>query len=154
MTLGGSGPGTAPVTRAWEQLCFQLRPPAPPDTKTIKTGDPDAGLEWYVSFPDGNQHGWQAKYSDDPELLIGLMPQSLVTVVTKRPEVDKLTFCVPIDLPAGRDRPGARRRTRSARQRFEDAVVRWRGDIPGMTRSRRLLFPRAITLFDEERQRV
>lgn len=120
--------------KAWEQLCFQLRPPPPPNTATTKTGDPDAGLEWYVTFPDGHQDGWQAKYSDDPDLLIGLMRQSLVSVVTKRAEVTRLTFCVPIDLPAGRDRPGGRRRTRSARQRFDDAVGRWRRDIPGADR--------------------
>src|SRR5450759_1001689 len=116
--------------KAWEHLCFQLRPPAPPDTTTTKTGDPDAGLEWYVTFPDGHQHGWQAKYSDNPDVLISLMRESLVTVVTRRPEVDRLTFCVPIDLAAGRDRPGARRRTTSARQESEVAVVRGSGDYP------------------------
>jgi hypothetical protein len=120
--------------RAWEELCYQLRPPAPAGTTTTKTGDPDAGLEWYVAFPDGRQWGWQAKYTDDVDGLIGQMRSSLRTVLEKRPEVDRLTFCIPIDLAEGRDRQGARRRTRSARVRLEESLARWRSDIRGADR--------------------
>lgn len=117
--------------RAWEELCFQLRPAAPDGTTTIKTGDPDAGLEWYVTLPDGRQWGWQAKYSDDVDSLIDSMGLSLRTVVEKRSAVERLTYCVPVDLADGRDATAGRRPRQSARQRFEAAIGRWRRDIPG-----------------------
>jgi hypothetical protein len=40
----------------------QLREPAPPGATEVKTGDPDAGVEWYVTFESSEQWGWQAKY--------------------------------------------------------------------------------------------
>jgi len=54
--------------RAFEELCYQLRDPAPAKAELIKTGDPDGGLEWYVRHhSNGVEWGWQAKYSFDIE---------------------------------------------------------------------------------------
>ena len=43
--------------RAFEELCFQLRDPTPPEAELIKPGAPDAGLEWYWRLPDRAEVG-------------------------------------------------------------------------------------------------
>src|SRR5919206_4143105 len=113
--------------RAFEELAFQLREPAPQGAVEVKTGDPDAGLEWYVTLESGEQWGWQAKFIFDVASLLGAMRDSARAVASKRPAVTRLTFCIPIDLPED-IRPGQRK---SARQRFDEAAQRWRRDIPG-----------------------
>ena len=113
--------------RAFEELAYQLREPAPPGATEVKTGDPDAGLEWYVEFPSGEVWGWQAKYSFSVRTLLSQMRVSVNAVVSKRPEVTRLTFRIPIDLPED-IRPGGRE---SARQRFQNAARRWQQEIPG-----------------------
>ena len=118
--------------RAFEELCYQLRDPTPGNAELVKTGDPDAGLEWYVTFRNGVQWGWQAKYSFDIDTLLSGMEKSLETVVRKRPKCRRLTFCTPFDLP---DAPGTGKR-KSARQKFEDRKRRWRDHIPGAERVR------------------
>lgn len=67
--------------RAFEELCYQLRDPTPENAELVKTGDPDAGLEWYVTLRNGVQWGWQAKYSFDIDTLLRGMERSLKTVV-------------------------------------------------------------------------
>ena len=116
--------------RAFEELCYQLRDATPAGARLIKTGDPDGGLEWYVRHRNGVEWGWQAKYSFDIDTLLGLMEKSLKTVVAKRPECRKLTFCIPFDLP---DAPGGNER-KSARQKFDDRKQSWRRRIAGATR--------------------
>ena len=112
--------------QAFEELCYQLRDPTPEGAELIKTGNPDGGLEWYVQFPDGSQWGWQAKYSFPIDNLLKGMEKSLRTVVEKRPNCRRLTFCIPFDLPEaiinGR---------KSARQKFEDKKKSWYNNIPG-----------------------
>jgi hypothetical protein len=94
--------------RAFEELCYQLRDETPASAELIKTGDPDAGLEWYFQFKNGIEWGWQAKYSFDINTLLGLMEKSVKAVATKRPRCTRLTFCIPFDLP---DSPGPREQT-------------------------------------------
>lgn len=60
--------------------------------------------------------GMQAKFSFDVDSLLNGMEQSLKTVVNKRTDCRRLTFCIPFDLP---DAVEAGKR-KSARQRFED----------------------------------
>lgn len=48
--------------QAFEDLCYQLRDPTPDGAELVKTGNPDGGYEWYVTFGDGSQWGWQAKF--------------------------------------------------------------------------------------------
>ncbi|KKL12317.1 hypothetical protein LCGC14_2536970, partial [marine sediment metagenome] len=61
-----------------------------------------------------------------------LMEKSLKTVVSRRPNCRRLTFCIPFDLPdalTGKAR-------KSARQRFEDRKVSWKKRIAGADRVR------------------
>ncbi len=113
--------------RAFEELCYQLRDPMPEGADLIKTGNPDGGLEWYVTLRNGVQWGWQAKYTFEIETLLKLMEKSLKTVVQKRPKCKRLTFCIPFDLPDA-VAPGKRK---SARQKFEDRKEVWNRQIPG-----------------------
>ena len=118
--------------QAFEELCYQLRDPISNGADLIKTGSPDGGLEWYVTRRNGVQWGWQAKFTFDIDTLLKLMEKSLKTVVEKRPNCRKLTFCIPFDLP---DAPG-KGKQKSARQKFEDRKKRWRSRIPGADRVR------------------
>ena len=113
--------------QAFEELCYQLRDPTPTGAELVKTGNPDGGLEWYVTFRNGSQWGWQAKFSFDVDSLLNGMEKSLRTVVEKRPNCRRLTFCIPFDLP---DAVEAGKR-KSARRRFEDRKESWRNRIPG-----------------------
>ena len=113
--------------QAFEELCYQLRDPTSEGAKLVKTGNPDGGLEWYVTRRNGEQWGWQAKFIFDIEILLKSMEKSLRTVVEKRPKCRRLTFCIPFDLP---DAPGTGER-KSARQKFEDRKASWRERIPG-----------------------
>ena len=118
--------------QAFEELCYQLRDPTPSGAKLVKTGNPDAGLEWYVELRNGVQWGWQAKFTFDVETLLRLMERSLRTVIQRRPKCRRLTFCIPFDLP---DAPGEGTR-KSARQKFEDRKKSWRKRIPHADRVR------------------
>ena len=118
--------------QAFEELCYQLRDPTPAGAELVKTGNPDSGLEWYVTFRNGRQWGWQAKFSFDVDSLLNGMEKSLRTVVKKRPECRQLTFCIPFDLPDAVD-DGKRK---SARRKFEDRKKSWRNRIPGADRVR------------------
>jgi len=116
--------------RAFEELCYQLRDATPAGACLIKTGDPDGGLEWYIRYGNGVEWGWQAKYSFNVDTLLKLMERSLKTVVAKRPNCRKLTFCIPFDLP---DAPGGSER-KSAREKFEDRKKAWSKRIDGADR--------------------
>lgn len=113
--------------RAFEELCYQLRDLTPRGASSHKLGNPDGGYEWFVRHRNGVEWGWQAKFSDDVESLLKMMETSLRTVVSKRPNCRRLTFCIPIDLPGGVD-PG---RKKSAWQKFEDRKRSWKERIPG-----------------------
>ena len=118
--------------QAFEELCYQLRDPTPAGAELVKTGNPDAGLEWYVKLRNGVQGGWQAKFTFDVGTLLKLMERSLRTVVQQRPKCRRLTFCIPFDLP---DSPEEGKR-KSARQKFEDRKKSWRRRIPHANRVR------------------
>ncbi|HEX5929530.1 MAG TPA: hypothetical protein VFY48_09060 [Solirubrobacterales bacterium] len=118
--------------QAFEELCFQLRDPCPPGAELIKTGSPDGGVEWYVKHRNGVEWGWQAKYSFDIDSLLGLMEESLKTVIKRRPACRRLIFCIPFDLSDRLD-PGKRK---SARQKFEDRKRSWRTRLEGADRIR------------------
>ena len=115
-------------SRAFEELGFQLLEAGidRDSWKVTRTGDPDAGLDWYATDDKGEIHGWQAKYIFDIDSLLTSMTDSLRTVVTKRPKVKKLTFVIPWNLPDGRSPRG-----KSARQKFINKVESWRTNIDG-----------------------
>lgn len=118
--------------QAFEELCYQLRDPTPEGAKLVKTGNPDGGLEWYVTFRNGVQRGWQAKYSFTIDSLLQGMEKSLKTIVEGRSNCRRLTFCIPFDLPDAVESG----KHKSARQKFEDKKTSWRNRIPGADRVR------------------
>ena len=118
--------------RAFEELCYQLRDRTLDGPVLVKTGNPDAGLEWYVTRRGGTLWGWQAKYTFDIDTALKLMERSLMTVVRERPTCRRLTFCIPFDLP---DAPGRGAR-KSARRKFEERKESWRLRIAGANRVR------------------
>ena len=85
-----------------------------------------------VTFHNGSQQGWQAKFSFDIDSLLSGMEKSLRTVVERRPNCRQLTFCISFDLS---DAVEVGRR-KSARQKFEDKKQSWRRRIPGADRVR------------------
>ena len=114
--------------RAFEELSYQLIA-SYIDRSTwriTRSGSPDAGLEWYATNSNGEVHGWQAKYIFGIEDLLAGMTDSLRTVVSRRPDVTKLTFVIPWNLPDGRPPRG-----KSARQKYTDKVKSWRMHING-----------------------
>jgi hypothetical protein len=120
--------------RAFEELCFQLRDPAPARWRTVKTAAPDAGLEWYDQAPDGTTHGWQVKFVFSVDNLIPQARKSAKTVGANRGNrnVVRLTIVAPIDMPdPAPETPKGQKRV-GARQRWNNAVARWRKDLPGL----------------------
>ncbi|WP_329377020.1 hypothetical protein [Streptomyces sp. NBC_01716] len=121
--------------RAFEELCFQLRTPAPPGWETIKTAAPDGGVEWYDQAPDGSAaHGYQVKFVHRIEDLIPQAKKSAKTVgenIAHR-KIVRLEFLTPFDLsdptpftPSGTPRTGARKR-------WNNNVVKWNNELPGL----------------------
>ncbi len=43
--------------QAFEELCYQLRDPDSEGANLVKTGNPDGGLEWYITRRNGVQWG-------------------------------------------------------------------------------------------------
>jgi len=116
--------------RAWEELAYQLRPPVGEDhVETRKTRAPDAGVEWYEVYADGHQEGFQAKFHANLSDALGGMRESVAAVCAKRPDLTKLTFVVPYDFT---DTGIAAVKT--DQDRWDDAVARWRADVPGAAR--------------------
>ncbi|MGV8039580.1 MAG: hypothetical protein AB2L07_05730 [Thermoanaerobaculaceae bacterium] len=117
--------------RAFEELCFQLlREPEDlpaPDARPVRVGNPDGGVEWYVDLPDGTQWGWQAKYTTDLNTLIGETKKSVERVAKARPDLTRLTVCAPMNLSGAPKGNGKG----SARDRFFQAVERWKTKIQG-----------------------
>ena len=117
--------------RAFEELSYQLlKQDAPVGTTPVRTGNPDGGVEWYATLNDGSEWGWQAKHVHGIANLLTAMETSVRRVVRDRPQTVKLTFIVSWNL-ATSTRAGERK---SQRQKYEDAVDRWKRDIPGAER--------------------
>jgi hypothetical protein len=122
--------------RAFEELCFQLRTPAPAGWETIKTAAPDGGVEWYDQAPDGSAaHGYQVKFVHSIDDLLPQAKKSAATVgenIANR-KIVRLEFLTPFDLsdptpltPSGKPRTGARRR-------WNNNVALWKEQLPGLT---------------------
>lgn len=79
----------------------------------------DAGLECFVKLVDGNEHGWQVKYSwSFDSNLIRSLDVSINAALTKHPQLSVLTVCLPFDLS------DARGKATTPRQSYET----WRSD--------------------------
>lgn len=117
--------------RAFEEIAYQLlRNDIPSGLKTVRTGNPDGVVEWYVTLPSDEEWGWQAKHVSSVESLLNGMTESVKRVVAERPKCVKLTFAISMNLPSGT----ARGKNKSARRKYEDKVAAWKASIPGADR--------------------
>ena len=109
----------------FEELCAQLaRTETPVDAKFDRTGNPDAGVECYCTFPVGDEWGWQAKYFVDalgrPQW--DQLDRSVRTALEKHPNLARYFVCIP------RDRSDARiQGQQSAMESWDRHVRKWEG---------------------------
>ena len=109
----------------FEELCAQLaRTETPVDAKFNRTGNPDAGVECYCTFPGGDEWGWQAKYFVDalggPQWT--QLDRSVRTALEKHPDLARYFVCIP------RDRSDARiQGQQSAMETWDRHVRKWEG---------------------------
>lgn len=119
-------PWRGSTARGFEELCYQLfKSDAPSCTRTIRTGSPDGGVEWYATLHDGSEWGWQAKHVHDVDSLLGSMTESVRAVVRDRPKLTKLTFLISSNLATALGRG----RRKSQRQKYDDKVEFWRTSV-------------------------
>jgi len=88
--------------KAFEELCCQLasceREPISADAKFIRKGTPDAGVECYWKYPNGNEWGLQAKFFlVSSQINWSQIDDSVKTALEKHPFLVKYTICLPID---------------------------------------------------------
>jgi hypothetical protein len=112
--------------RAFEELAFQLFTSSVDRDRNVvtRTGNPDAGAEWYVTSSSGEQHAWQAKYIFDIDSLLTAMTESVEAVAKKRPDVKHMTFVIPWNLPDGKGKG-----RKSARDKYRERVATWKRDV-------------------------
>ncbi len=88
---------------AFEELCCQLAAheptPVPVGSLFTRKGSPDAGVECFWIFPNGDEHAWQAKFfqgtPDDSQW--GQLDKSVKVALQKHPRLVAYTICLPSD---------------------------------------------------------
>ena len=105
----------------FEELCSQLaRLESPSDSKFVRKGTPDAGIECYCSLPNGDEWGWQAKFVFElGESQWQQIDDSVKRALEKHPRLTRFFVCVPMDRADGRIRG-----RKSAMDRWNDRVDR------------------------------
>lgn len=86
---------------AFEEMCCQLaaHEQMPPGSRFVRKGAPDAGVECFWTFPNGDEWGWQAKFflsSPNPSQW-GQIDHSVKTALDKHPRLSVITVCLPTD---------------------------------------------------------
>lgn len=115
-------------SRAFEELSYQLlKARVPAGTRPIRTGNPDGGVEWYATLPDGTEWGWQAKFVDRIDALLTAMTGSVQRVAKDRPQLRKLTFVISWNLATGKNRKDDRK---TQREKYDDKIKAWKRAIP------------------------
>lgn len=117
--------------KGFEEFCTQLaRQHGPDNSKFIRNGTPDAGVECVVTTPQGMEWGWQSKYI----FTLGKsqwaqLDESVRSALGGHPNLVRYYICIPIDLPDGRS--GA---STSARQNWSRHTDKWKnwGEEKGM----------------------
>jgi hypothetical protein len=118
-------------SRAFEEISFQLlKSEVPAGTRAVRTGNPDGGVEWYVTLADGTEWGWQAKHVHGIDALLTAMTGSVERVAKERPGLRKLTFVISWNLATGKA-AGSGRERKSQREKYKDKIAAWKKDIPG-----------------------
>lgn len=86
---------------AFEELCCQLAAgeKMAPGSQFIRVGAPDAGVECYWHLPQGEEHGWQAKFFPvtPQNTQWKEVDESIKTALEKHPRLTKYTICFPLD---------------------------------------------------------
>lgn len=118
-------------SRAFEEISYQLlKHRVPVGTRAIRTGNPDGGVEWYVTLPDGAEQGWQAKHVHGIDALLTAMTGSVERVAKERPNLRKLTFVISSNLGTSKaERRG--RPIKSQREKYDAKIATWQKTIPG-----------------------
>jgi tetratricopeptide (TPR) repeat protein len=115
-------------SRAFEEISYQLlKDHVPAGTRAVRTGNPDGGVEWYVTLADGTEWGWQAKHVHGIDALLTAMTDSVQRVAKERPKLRKLTFAISWNLGTGT----SGRERKSQRKKYDDKVAAWKKDIFG-----------------------
>jgi hypothetical protein len=115
-------------SRAFEEISYQLlKDQVPAGTRAIRTGNPDGGVEWYVTLADGTEWGWQAKHVHGIDALLTAMTDSVQRVAKERPNLRKLTFAISWNLATGT----SGRERKSQRKKYDDKVAAWGKGISG-----------------------
>jgi hypothetical protein len=109
---------------AFEELICQLvaTEPAPAGSKFIRKGAPDAGVECFVALPNGEEHGWQAKFFRAPpdSGQWSQIDDSVGTALEKHPQLTQYTICLPLD------RPDPRRDDQTSfLERWNQHAIKW-----------------------------
>jgi len=88
----------------FEELCTQLASDElPNDTKFVRKGTPDAGVECYAILADDSEWGWQAKYFTNlGESQWSQLDKSVKTALDKHPKLCRYYLCIPLDFPDSR----------------------------------------------------
>jgi hypothetical protein len=86
---------------AFEALCCQLAEyeNVSVNSRFVRKGAPDAGLECYWDLPNASEWGWQAKFFTSPpdESQWQQIDDSVKTALGKHPQLTRITICLPID---------------------------------------------------------
>jgi len=93
--------------KAFEELCCQLasyeNEPLSANAKFIRKGTPDAGVECYWQYPNGDEWGFQAKFFlNASQIDWSQIDNSVKTALEKHPRLTRYTICLPIDRPDAR----------------------------------------------------
>ena len=107
----------------FEELCVQLaRVESPKEAKFIPTGTPDAGVECYCVFPNGDEWGWQAKYFTSPLTSVQWqqLDGSIETALDKHPRLARYYICIPRNLSDARIS-----NRKSEMDRWNDHLCKW-----------------------------
>jgi hypothetical protein len=121
-------------SRAFEEISYQLlEHKVPAGTRPIRTGNPDGGVEWYATLPDGTEQGWQAKHVHGIDALLNAMTDSVKRVAEERPNLRKLTFVISSNLSTSKA-PRKGKPVKSQREKYNDKIATWQKTISGADR--------------------
>jgi hypothetical protein len=91
--------GSQPL--AFEELCCQLAgaEEKPEGSQFVRKASPDAGVECYWKLPNGEEHGWQAKFftSTPDDSQWQQIDGSVQKALEKHPKLSVYVICLPID---------------------------------------------------------
>ncbi len=109
--------------QGFEELCAQLaRSECPDNSRFIRKGTPDAGVECFAVLPDETEWGWQAKYftSSPSDGQWTQLDKSVKTALDKHPRLTKYFVCLAIDFSDGRGEGQT-----TAQDRWDQRVEKW-----------------------------